>query len=228
MGQQGLHALSHAYKGGSSGDFRNAPSAVRSHDSHMPTPTHYAHAGGPTASSHNRYSGSGSGGGSSNSLASVGSSSRSHEREQARSMTARFEAVHHKSLSLARLGEKHSQIYANAADQNAHHTMESLPYLLPPIGFATLLLVFGGSYSIKRWQRLPDGKGLGFRVKGECLRVLPDGKGECLRVLAATVTRVAAAVAPPCYQTIAHVWSPRQYTPCSTKRREMPHTLLLQ
>jgi hypothetical protein len=72
-------------------------------------------------------------------------------------MSARFEAVRHKSLSLAHLGEKHSQIYANAADENAHHAVESLPYMLPPLGCVTLLVVFAGSYYVKRKQRIPSG-----------------------------------------------------------------------
>lgn len=88
-------------------------------------------------------------------------------------MSARFEAVHHKSASLARLGEKHQEIYVNAADQNAHHTAESLPYLLPPIGVVTLLLVFGGAYSVKKWQKIPSGmrKLLHDHLRVYCVRV---------------------------------------------------------
>ena len=73
------------------------------------------------------------------------------------SMSARFEAVHHKSLSLARLGEKHSKIYANAADQKAHHTMEALPYALPPAACVVLVVMLVGFYSVKRSQVIPGG-----------------------------------------------------------------------
>ena len=147
---QGLHALSHAYKGGDTRATVHTHSGGHSpqhtvYDRRMPPATHYSDAEkGPSAS----------GGWHSSSSAR---DKKSGDARTQGTMSARFEAVHHKSSSLARLGEKHQQVYANAADQNAHHTAESLPYLLPPIGFVTLLLVFGGSYSVKRWQRIPNG-----------------------------------------------------------------------
>ena len=72
-------------------------------------------------------------------------------------MSAKFEAVHQKSLSLARLGEKHSKIYANAADEKAHHTLETLPYALPPAACLMLLVVMVGFYAVKRSQSIPGG-----------------------------------------------------------------------
>jgi len=143
-----LHALSHAYKGVGGSETQQATSSAQWIDSRTAPPIHYVDAAkGPTSSGDTHI------GGSSSARASAQLRSGTHHA----SMSARFEAVRHKSLSLAHLGEKHSQIYANAADENAHHAVESLPYMLPPLGCVTLLVVFAGSYYVKRKQRIPSG-----------------------------------------------------------------------
>jgi hypothetical protein len=72
-------------------------------------------------------------------------------------MAGRFEAVHHKAVSLARLGHKRQAIYPNMADKKRQATLESLPYMLPPAGLFILLLVFLASYAVKRKHSIPSG-----------------------------------------------------------------------
>jgi len=153
---QGLHALSHLFKGSSGRSTRTASSAAgRWRNMRVPPPIDYADsAKGPSSSAH-RSSSSTLHRGGWNVDAARTSSTRAAASPQ--SMSARFEAVRHKSASLTHLGDKHSHIYANAASKKAHDTVESLPYLLPPIGLVTLLLICGGTYSVKRWQRIPSG-----------------------------------------------------------------------
>ena len=80
-------------------------------------------------------------------LPEVHSNSRGDQRG---SMRSRFEAVHHKAESLARLGHKHAVMYASGADLKAHQTVESLPYLLPPAGVVLLVLVAWAARAAKR------------------------------------------------------------------------------
>ena len=145
VGNQALHALSHAYKGAGGSETQKATNSGQWTDSRASAPIHYVDAAaGPTSSGSPHSSSAGE---SSSSSALVGEleAARTSRPAQLRdgdgtdhaSMGARFETVRHKSLALARLGEKHNEIYTNAADENAHHAVESLPYMLPPLGCVT-------------------------------------------------------------------------------------------
>eukprot|EP00960_Hanusia_phi_P072235 767734-Hanusia_phi.AAC.12 len=86
---------------------------------------------------------------------------RSNIAEQAMNqrgdMSARFESVHRKAVALRNLGKKHNEIFVDQADRKAHHTVEVLPYLLPPIGIAVLVVLGASTYMVKKWQKIPSG-----------------------------------------------------------------------
>jgi hypothetical protein len=150
---QSLDAVAHAYKGGGQGRGYTSAATHTAHahwdDSRMLTSAHPPSASltqGPATGPDNSSSRNGM------------ISSHSALGPTRQSMSARFEAVHHKSLSLARLGEKHSKIYANAADEKAQHTLETLPYALPPAACLMLAVVLVGVYAVKRSQSIPSGR----------------------------------------------------------------------
>lgn len=92
-------------------------------------------------------------------------------------MAAKFEAVHRKAVAIRRLGTKHGAVYANVADERAHHTVESLPYILPPVGVAVLLLLFAVTYSVKQWHKIPNGVSWVRRQKMQDLQGGGEGDG---------------------------------------------------
>ena len=54
--------------------------------------------------------------------------------------------------------QKHDEIFVDQADRKAHHTVEVLPYLLPPIGIAVLVVLGTSTYMVKKWQKIPNGE----------------------------------------------------------------------
>ena len=145
VGNQALHALSHAYKGAGGSETQKAANSAQWTESRI-SPVHYVDAAKGPTSSGSPHSSSAGESSSSSALAgeleaariALSAQLRNGDETHHASMSARFETVRHKSLALARLGEKHNEIYTNAADENAHHAVESLPYMLPPLGCVTV------------------------------------------------------------------------------------------
>ena len=169
-----LLALAHAYKAGKGTSTKSEPARTMGHQrprpssgpsktkaewhqARMPQPAHQAATASPAVATR----GAGSGeemagvrmpGIMPGILPEVHSNSGGDQRE---GMRSRFQAVHHKAESLARLGHKHAVMYASSADLKAHKTVESLPYLLPPAGVILLVLVACAARAAKRSARTP-------------------------------------------------------------------------
>ena len=169
-----LLALAHAYKAGKGTSTKSEPARTMGHQrprpssgpaktkaewhqARMPQPAHQPATAGPAVATR----GAGSGeemagvrmpGIMPGILPEVHSNSRGDQRG---GMRSRFEAVHHKAESIARLGHKHAVMYASGADLKAHQTVESLPYLLPPAGVVLLVLVAWAARAAKRSAKTP-------------------------------------------------------------------------